>query len=111
MKPEKDRRATPRFLPKPGDSVLYGVTPVAIRDLSIDGVFVFDSDPLPVGSELVFTLRAGEQEISLEGIVRRSEDQQGVGIQFTNVSSVSKRRLRIHIASLVPAPSHAVKAT
>jgi hypothetical protein len=103
--PSKDRRATPRFQPNPGSRIIYGVTSAGIRDLSLEGVFVFDSDPLPVGSEIVFTLRAGEQDISLEGIVRHSVDQEGMGIQFTKVSAVSKRRLRIHIASLVSAPS------
>jgi len=33
-----------------------------------------------------------------------------MGIQFVNVSAVSKRRLIIHIASLVSAPSHLVEA-
>src|SRR5467141_4234925 len=60
-------------------------------------------------SEVMFTLRVGDQDISLEGVVRHSVDQEGMGIQFTNVSPVSKRRLRIHIASLVSAPSHLVK--
>ena len=71
---------------------------------------MFDADPLPVGSEIVFTLRAGDQDISLEGVVRHSVDQQGMGIQFTKVSPVSKRRLRIHIASLVPAPGQPEKS-
>ena len=102
--PPKDRRATTRFQPKPGNLLIYGETSGVIRDLSLEGVFVFDPDPLPVGSEIIFTLRAGEQDISLEGVVRHSVDQQGMGIQFTEVSPVSKRRLRIHIASLVPAP-------
>ena len=103
MSPQ-DRRATPRFQPKPGNHIAYGDRSVVIRDLSLEGVFVFDSDPLPVGSEIIFTLRAGDQDISLQGVVRHSVDQQGMGIQFTNVSPVSKRRLRIHIASLVSAP-------
>jgi PilZ domain len=105
----KDRRATPRFLAKPGNKITYGVKSAAIRDLSLEGVFVVDSDPLPVGSEIIFTLRAGDQDITLEGVVRHSLDQEGMGIQFTNVSAVSKRRLRIHIASLVSAPSHLAK--
>ena len=105
----KDRRATPRFQPKPGNHITYGETSAVIRDLSLEGVFVFDLDPLPVGSEVMFTLRVGDQDISLEGVVRHSVDQEGMGIQFTNVSPVSKRRLRIHIASLVSAPSHLVK--
>lgn len=106
---QKDRRATQRFLPKPENRVHYGATSAVIRDLSLEGVFVFDSDPLPEGSEIVFTLRAGSQDISLEGVVRHSVDQEGMGIQFTKVSSESKRRLRILIAGLVSAPSQPVK--
>jgi hypothetical protein len=106
----KDRRATPRFQPKPENRIIYGATSATIRDLSLEGVFVFDSDPLPVGSEIIFTLRVGDQDISLEGVVRHSVDQQGMGIQFMKVSPVSKRRLRIHIASLVSAPSQIEKS-
>jgi PilZ domain len=102
--PPKDRRATPRFQPKPENRILYGEISAAIRDLSLEGIFILDSDPLPIGSEITFTLRAGHQDISLEGIVRHSAMDVGMGIQFTKISAVSKRRLRIHIASLVSAP-------
>ena len=104
MTPPADRRATPRFQAKQGNQIVYGANPTAIRDLSLEGVFVIDQDPLPVGSELAFTLLAGEVEITLEGIVRHVVEQEGMGIQFTNVTAVSKRRLRIYIAGLVPAP-------
>jgi hypothetical protein len=103
--PTKDRRATPRFLAKPENNIRYGDRSAPIRDLSLEGVFILDPDPLPAGSELSFTLRAGQIDISLEGIVRHSIADMGMGIQFTNLSSVSKRRLTIHIASLVAAPS------
>ena len=106
---DKDRRTTQRFQPKSGNHITYAATSAVIRDLSLEGVFVFDLDPLPVGSEIIFTLRAGDQDISLEGIVRHSLDQEGMGIQFTKVSPESKRRLRIHIASLVSVPSKLVK--
>ena len=108
--PQKDRRATPRFLAKPENSVIYGDRSAPIRDLSLEGVFVVDPDPLPVGSEVAFTLRAGHQDITLDGIVRHSEVDVGMGIQFVNVSAVSKRRLIIHIASLVSAPSQLVES-
>lgn len=107
--PQKDRRATQRFLPKPENRVNYGATSAVIRDLSLEGVFVFDPDPLPAGSEIVFTLQAGSQDISLEGVVRYSVESEGMGIQFTKVSSESKRRLRILIAGLVSAPGQPVK--
>lgn len=102
--PPKDRRASPRFQAKPDSYITYGDRSAPIRDLSLDGIFVNDPDPLPVGSELTFTLRAGHQDIALEGIVRHSHVDAGMGIQFTNLSSVSKRRLMIYIASLVSAP-------
>lgn len=108
--PQKDRRATPRFLAKPENQIYYGERSASIRDLSLEGVFVLDADPLPSGSELTFTLRAGLQDISLEGVVRHSVVDVGMGIQFVNLSAVSKRRLMIHIASLVSAPSQIVEA-
>jgi PilZ domain len=106
----KDRRATPRFLAKPENNIRYGDRSAPVRDLSLDGVFILDPDPLPVGSELSFTLRAGQTDISLEGIVRHSIADMGMGIQFMNLSAVSKRRLIIHIASLVSAPSQLTEA-
>ncbi len=108
--PIKDRRATPRFQAKPENRITYGDRSAPIRDLSLEGVFVLDPDPLPAGSELTFTLRAGQTDISLEGIVRHSVVDVGMGIQFTNLSAVSKRRLIIHIASLVSAPSQMVES-
>jgi PilZ domain len=108
--PPDDRRATPRFQPKPDNCVLYNDRSVPIRDLSMEGVFVLDPDPLPVGSEIAFTLRAGHQDIALEGVVRHSEVDLGMGIQFANLSAVSKRRLIIHLASLVSAPSQLVES-
>jgi hypothetical protein len=106
----EDRRATPRFQAKPENRITYGDRSAPIRDLSLEGVFVLDPDPLPAGSELTFTLRAGQTDISLEGIVRHSVVDVGMGIQFTNLSAVSKRRLIIHMASLVSAPSQIVES-
>jgi len=107
--PKKDRRTTQRFQAKPENYITYGDRSAPVRDLSLEGIFVLDADPLPVGSELAFTLRAGHQDISLEGIVRHSVVDVGMGIQFTNLTAVSKRRLIIHIASLVSAPGQIVE--
>jgi hypothetical protein len=103
--PLKERRASPRFQAKPENRIQYGERSAPIRDLSLDGIFVLDPDPLPVGSELAFIMQASHAEISLEGIVRHSQVDVGMGIQFMNLSAVSKRRLIIHTASLISAPS------
>ncbi len=66
---EKDRR-TPRYPAKPGTYVVYVEGTGAIRDLSMDGVFVLDSEPLPVGTSITFSLRTGAHDILLKGIVR-----------------------------------------
>jgi hypothetical protein len=107
--PSKDRRAAQRFQGKPSNQILYGDRSAPIRDLSLEGVFVLDPDPLPLGSEITFLLQAGHTDITLEGIVRHSIPDEGMGIQFTNLTRISKRRLVIHIASLVPAPSQSVE--
>src|SRR5260370_36687510 len=98
--PSNDRRAPPRFQAKPENQIIYGDRSAPIRDLSLEGVFVLDPDPLPVGSEISFTLRAGQTDITLEGIVRHSTVDGGMGIQFTSLSAVSKRRLIIHLTSV-----------
>jgi hypothetical protein len=100
----KDRRVLQRFQAKPDDCILYDEKCVPVRDVSLEGVYVMDQDPLPAGSEITFILRGGHSDISLEGVVRHSTDQLGMGIHFTIVPPVSKRRLIIYIATLAPAP-------
>ena len=101
---ENDRRISPRFQAKRASHIVYTEGFGEVRDLSLEGLFVLDPDPLPVDSKITFSLRAGGQEIALNGIVRRSVPDEGMAIQFTNLTSEAKRRLRIHIATLVATP-------
>jgi hypothetical protein len=66
----------------------------------MEGVFVLDSEPLPVGTTIRFSLRLGNRDIVLQGIVRRSVAEEGMGIQFVEMSPEAKRHLNLHIASL-----------
>jgi len=97
---EEKRRPSPRLRASPGSHVSYVEGAGAIRDLSVDGVFVLDPEPLPVGTEFKFSLRFRDQEIPLQGIVRRSVDEEGMGIEFAGISREARRQLRLHIASL-----------
>ena len=98
---EKERRASPRFKAKPGNNVYYIEGAGAIRDLSLDGVFVLDAEPLPVGTSISFSIRLGNETVMLHGIVKQCVEQQGMGIQFKEMSKEARRRLRLHIATLL----------
>ena len=97
---EKEKRLSPRFKAKPGDNVYYIEGAGALRDLSLDGVFVEDVEPLPVGTRIGFSLVLGTETVLFQGIVRRCVDQEGMGIQFTEMSKEAKRRLRLYLATL-----------
>lgn len=98
----KDKRNFPRFKPKAGTHIVYIEGFAAVKDLSENGIYVLDQDPLPEGTKIKFALRLGTSDIHLQGIVSRSEPQQGMMIQFAGISREAKRRLRIHFAGLGP---------
>jgi hypothetical protein len=94
------RRASQRFKVKPGSVVSYVEGAGAIRDLSMDGMFLLDSEPLPVDTKITFSLMLGNETVSLQGIVRWCVAREGMGIQFTEVSGELRRRLVLNLACL-----------
>jgi hypothetical protein len=99
---QQERRNHSRFQAKSGCYIAYVEGTGRVRDLSLEGVFILDEDPLPVGEKVKFMLRQGIGEISLEGVVMRSEPSLGMAIQFTNVSREATRQLKLMIASSGP---------
>jgi hypothetical protein len=97
---EKDRRASQRFKAQPGRNVFYIEGAGAIRDLSMDGVFILDPEPLEVGTHLTCSLHLGNETVAFQGIVRRSVPKEGMGIQFTGMSHDARKRLLSRIASI-----------
>jgi hypothetical protein len=97
---KKHRRASQRFKSQPGSNVSYIEGAGAIRDLSMDGVFILDPEPLDVGTLITFSLRLGNETVAFQGIVRRSVPREGMGIQFTATPPEVRRRLLLHIASI-----------
>jgi hypothetical protein len=101
MTTQQERRAFPRFHPKPGSHIVYMEGFGEIRELSLNGVFVVDSDPLPVGERINFAFRFGTVDIPVQGIVRRSISGQGMGIELTEVSRGARNRLGLQIPALL----------
>jgi PilZ domain-containing protein len=96
----KERRTSQRFKAKPGSAVSYVEGAAAIGDVSMDGLFLLDSEPLPVGTKFTFSLMLGRETASFQGIVRRSLPGKGMGVQFTETHRELRRRLLSHVASL-----------
>jgi hypothetical protein len=97
---EKERRSSQRFKAKPGSTVFYVEGSGAMRDLSMDGVFLLDSEPLPVGTKIKFSLMLGNETVLFQGTIRRSVAGEGMGIQFTEMPREVRKRLLSQIASL-----------
>jgi len=94
------RRASQRFKAKPCSIVSYVEGAGAIRDLSMDGMFLVDSEPLPVDTKITFSVMLGNEAASFQGIVRRTVAREGMGIEFADVSRELRRRLLSNFASL-----------
>jgi hypothetical protein len=97
---EKDRRASQRFTAKQGTTVFYVEGAASIRDLSMDGVFLLDSEPLSVGTKIAFSIMLGNETVSFQGTVLRSLVGEGMGIQFTEMPISVRKRLLSHIAGI-----------
>lgn len=95
-----DKRSSPRFPTDPGTYVVYVEGSGAVRDLSLNGVFVVDPDPLPVGEHIQLELRVGGTGIRVHGIVRRSIPGQGMGIEFVDLGAVGRHHIQDHISRL-----------
>lgn len=98
-----DKRTTPRFAVGSGVYVLYVEGSGSVRDLSLNGAFILDPQPLPVGEHLRLDLRMGHVSVLTEAVVRRCVPGQGMGVEFLTVNSEGKRRLKIYIADLAAA--------
>ena len=96
----RERRGSKRFSAKPGSTVCYVEGAAAIRDLSMDGLFLLDSEPLSVGTKITFSVLLGSETGSFQGIVRRAVRGEGMGIQFVETDRELRRRLLSHVASL-----------
>ncbi|MGH9863056.1 MAG: PilZ domain-containing protein [Candidatus Acidiferrales bacterium] len=101
-----DKRLAPRFPAGSNDSIVHTGTTWRMRDLSLSGVFLEDTEPLPVGSQLLLELRLGSETLHCSAVVRRMVPQAGMGIQFENLSVSARSRLERHLNQLAKEPGN-----
>lgn len=88
----QNKRAFPRFRTK---STVYASYPggiAAVRDLSLGGVLLRDSDPIRVGGIVRLCLHLESKLSFCKGVVRRA-DLRGMGVEFTEIAKDDRRVL------------------
>lgn len=73
-----------------------------VRDLSQGGVFISTDSVLSQGSEIHLLFSLPEGEIRIEGRVRYSNPQRGMGVEFNRMTDADQARLKELIRRLNP---------
>jgi hypothetical protein len=78
-----------------------------LRDLSLGGAMLEDRDPLPIGSRIPLTLHLGRVTVSCTGVVKQSIWDEGMAVEFVDISGADRRRLLEFITAACDAKSSA----
>ncbi len=80
------------------------VTPgPVVGDLSLTGMYVKDQRPLTRGQPVDLKLRIGDGEaIAIQGMVRRVDPGEGMGIEFIHIDATGRRRIKDYISKINP---------
>jgi PilZ domain-containing protein len=103
----RDRRYCIRY-PFAGDVVMLDMesgsrTEGVTSDISMGGIFVCTSKPLPSNTRVRLTLSRKEQKMEALGVVRIVKPRIGMGIEFMDVEPPSHEILRQWVEQLAKA--------
>ncbi len=71
-----------------------------LSDLSLNACYLETESPFPVRTRLQIIMKAGKQELPVEGMVRIMHPAAGIGVQFTRQSSEGKSKVENFIHTL-----------
>lgn len=94
-KPNKEQRFRARVRTPKLSFAEFSGERHSVYDLSLSGAFVSVKEPAAVGETVEMTLGLGTSEtIEVRAVVRRSESDRGMGVEFDDMSEESFARLR-----------------
>ena len=64
-----------------------------LTDLSLGGCYLEISSPFPVSTRLVVSMRAGEVEVRVQGVVRVMHPDRGMGVEFNQNGGEHRRSM------------------
>lgn len=95
-----NRRSSVRKPAKTGDYATYPEGSGGLRDLSPDGAFIEDPDPLQEGLEFDATLHLGGDRVKVHVAVRRSLRRVGMGVEFIRLDPAIRERIKGHLRTM-----------
>jgi len=100
--PDRNRRLDPRV----SDGIIrveYVAPGPRVRDLSLTGIYLVDSRTLQRGQPIDLLLRLGDAEpIQIQGMVRRVDPGEGMAVEFIQVDTAGRRRIKEFISRAHP---------
>jgi hypothetical protein len=86
----------------PDRTGLYASFPggiASLRKLTLRGAVLEDRDPLPIGTRLLLALHLGAPTVRCVGIVKRFILEEGMVVEFVDMSATDRRRLLEYIVA------------
>ena len=92
---DHERRAQPRLRPERPIYVDYPEWRPRVRDISLAGAYIDDHRPLPRGRMFELHIWLDDKTpITVKAMIRRSDEGQGMGVEFLSMSDDDRNRLR-----------------
>ncbi len=99
---KKNRRHEPRVTQSVGPIEYVAPSP-RVRDLSMSGIYVFDTRAFHIGESVEFRLWLGPKDaVLVRGMVRRVDSGKGMALEFIHVDQADRRRLKDYISRFEP---------
>lgn len=100
MPRDHERRTQPRKRLERPVYVDYPEMRPRLRDISLAGAYIEDHRPLPRGRMLQLRIWLDEgTSITAQAMIRRSDEGQGMGVEFLSMSDDDRGRLRQHVGA------------
>jgi hypothetical protein len=74
-----------------------------LTDLSLGGCYLEISSPFPPRTRIVLSMRAGDLELRVEGVVRVMHPELGMGVEFTQATAEQRSHVEKFIQNLMKA--------
>lgn len=72
-----------------------------LTDLSLGGCYLEINSPFPVKTRIVLSMRAGELELRVQGVVRVMHPEMGMGVEFTQTTDEQRQHVEQFIQNLM----------